>query len=303
MSLKNNGNSNENGILFNNWSNFIGITNVLNLFIYIVIVIFILFFSTNVVNIGIGHLFALFISILFISFLVYYNNEQLLDFNKNIEFKLKSLVNNNDTYQPLYLYIDADLINLFFNIKEDISIYNYDAYINSLSSADNLLRIKYDIEKKLCKSPEPPNLLKNFGEGKYNNERDEHDIKKDFLNISDYKLKDDKICDSILVNAYENYQLAEEQLKLCMNFLHSFIITIPSNPVIHRKYQKILDRAHILLKRNLDFIKNRYNEYAKKEITFHTKFIDDYDLPKAINKHTYNNNYIKNTAISNFNYF
>lgn len=257
-------------------------------FLYGVVSIAILFFLTTVVKIELGHLLAFIVVVIVIVSITAYNNERVDDFNKETEYKLKSLVDK----APEYFHLDADMINLFFNIKQDLSEYNEDAYTKAIETADNLLRIRSDFEKKLCKPPVPPNLLKNFG---YESSEE------DFLNTSNYTFKDDKKCDSILINAYENYQVAEAQLKKCMNYLHSLIISLPGVPVIHRKHEKIMDRAHILLKRNLDIIKNIYDKNLT--ITSDTKFISDYDLPKAINKHSGFSDWDNNKAISNFNFY
>lgn len=264
--------------------------------LYITIAIGILFFFTSIVKIELGHVLALFVTIIVLVSLTFKNNKSIDNFNKELEFKLKSLFDKD--VAPEYFYTDADIINLFFNIKQDMSEYNYDAYKNAVECANNVLKIKFDIERDLCKPPIVPDITKNFTPMLQNQDKD----KQDFLNVNQYDFIDDKKCKSILLNAYENYQVAEEYVKKCMNYLHSLIIIIPSEPVTHRKHEKISERLHILLKRNLDVIKLRYENSLKNGISHSTKFIDDYDNAKAYNKHT--EQFLKsNQADNNFNFY
>lgn len=236
----------------------------------------ILYFFTTVVKINPGHFMALIAIIGLYSYNTVTSISDTNDFNKTTEYRMKSLYDEPGE-TPVFLYADADIINLFYDMKQDLAVYNYKSYKSAVKCADNVLRIRIDIEKKICMSPKVPDIHKNFTPG---------DLDKDeFLNPNDYSFTDDKICDSILTNAYENYQVAEEYVKKCMNYLHSMIISIPSNPVLHRKHEQVSDRLHILLKRNLDVIKKIYNKSLEKGISHATKFISDYDLPKAYNKH------------------
>lgn len=281
-----------------------------SILLYLTISIGILFFFTSIVKIELGHLVALIITIIFLLYLTITKNENVQDFNTELEFKLNSLLDNEDP--PEYFYIDADIINLFFNIKQDFAEYNYDAYKNAILCANTLLSIRFDMERNLCSPPLVPDLKRNFkptnqiqkskGIGELNEEKE----KSDFLNVDKYDFIDDKKCNSTLLNAFENYQIAEENVKKCMNFLHSFIIIIPNVPVMHRKHEKILERVYVLLKRNLDIIKKRYDNSIKNKMSHTTKLIEDYDLPKAFNKHNENNimgTKIGNFALSNFNFY
>ena len=277
------------------------------IFSYIVISICILFFFTNIVDIELGHIISLIIILIVLLYLTVQNNENIEDFNKEIEFKLKSLLIDGST--PSHFYTDVDLIILFFSVKQDMSEYNYDSYKNAVECANNVLRIKYDIERDLCDAPFVPDIQKNFSP-MLHKDKDISDNyeeeKRDFLNIDQYDLVDDKKCKGILVNAYENYQVAEEYLKKCMNYLHSLIIVTPSDPVTDRKHEIVLERVHILLKRNLDDIKTRYYNSLKRGISHNTKFIDDYDNVKAFNKHSetnFINNSRSNGAVHNFNFY
>jgi hypothetical protein len=247
------------------------------------IAIFILFFFTSVVKIEISHLSAILVIIGIFIVKTVVKKENSEDFNTVLEYRLNSL----SDIPPDFLYMDADIINIFFNIKQDFFEYNKDTYYKALKCADIVLEIRHDMEEKLCASPEVPNLLSNWSSKDSTKYPSEFQILSNLVGSEDYDLKDDTECKSTLENAYENYQVAEEHVKKCVNYIHSYIINIPSNPVIHRKHQKIVSRLHILLKRNLDIIKDIYYSRGingKKGINHATKFIDDYDLPKAANK-------------------
>lgn len=275
-----------------------------NILLYIVLSIIILYFFTKIVKIETAHLLAVIVTVATITYLSLSDFENIIDFNTELEYKLNSLIDpdiNGEVQVPNYFYIDADLINLFYNIKQDIAEYNYDAYKNSIECANIVLQVRFEIEKDLCSPPVAPDLQSNIYPSL---PKDLNDFKEssNFMNIDQYDLYYDTKCKSILLNAYENFQLAEENVKKCMNYIHSIIITIPSEAVIHLKHKQISDRAHILLKRNLDYIKKRYNYSIKNGMTNSTRLIHDYDLPKAINKH--NGSYPStSSALSNFNFY
>lgn len=275
-----------------------GVIDKETFFFYSAISIGILFFFTSIVKIELGHVLALFVSISILLSLSIYKKQELVDFNKDFEYKLNSLLDDNEE-PPLYFYIDVDIINLFYNVRQDLSKYNYDSYKNTINCVDRVLNIKNDIEKKLCDNPKVPDIKKNFTPKlgtSLDLEKDtpeelskkEFNERNDFLNVSEYNLKSDTVCDSTLTNAYENYQIAEENTLNALNHFNSMIISLPSEPVIHSKHEKASKRLHLLLKRNLDDIKKIYDKKLKKGLGFKSNIITDYDLPKPLNK--YNDN-------------
>ncbi len=235
-----------------------------SLFLYISIAIIILYFCTSVIEVTQGHLLALILSIIIIIIVIMYKNRDTNNYNIETEYKLKSLLVNEDP--PKFFHLDADLIELFYNIKEDISVYNYNSYYNAVKAANNVLNIRNDLETKIHKGPTVPDIQKNF------------DIRSSEF-ITSYEPIDNENIEDTLENSYENFQVAEEQVILCMNHLSSLIISIPSNQVLNRKHQTVMKRVHILLKRNLDIIKDIHDK--RRIIHSGTKFIKDYDLPKA----------------------
>ncbi|HEY9704289.1 MAG TPA: hypothetical protein V6C58_17690 [Allocoleopsis sp.] len=240
-----------------------------NIFSYILVVIFVIILSTRVINVNLGHVLAVIVSILIIYVLFVFETEDVSEFNKEMQSKLDSL----DSEDTEFLHLDVNLINLFHNIKENFAKYNKKSYLNAIKSANNLLRIRNDIEKKLCPPDDPPFLLDNF----------------------EIKTEKPKTCDKILNNAYENFQVAENQTKLCINYIHSLILSVPTDNIHHSNLSKVIRRAHILLKRNLDIIFSIIEEKNYSEISYTTRYITDYDDYKP-----YDKNLSKET---NFNFY
>jgi len=251
------------------------ITNVDNntKFIYLAISVGVLYFFTTILNTTLGHLLAILVTLSIVVVMTELRNTTTAAFNSDIEAKLNNLAEK----VPEYLYLDVDLIVFFDNIKNDFYIYHRDAYSKALYFTNQLLKIRKDFEIKLCGPPIIPNLLRNF-------------------NVKTYLLSPNKECDTTLANKYENFVVAESLVKKCMNHLHSFIYTIPSEPVMHLKHKQMLDRAYILLKRNLDIIIEIYERNQNSS----DPYITDYDLPKAYNKSI---DHEPNIAGQNFNFY
>jgi len=279
-----------------NVSDIIDINDKDSIFLYLTISIVVLFFFTNVIKIQLGHILALIISIMILIFMITNKKTNVLDDNKEIEFKLNSLLDNE--IPPDFFYTDIDMINLFFNIKQDMAKYNYDVYKNAVYCTNTVLNIRYNILRNLCSNPKPPNVMKNFEPSKHINiGKVYYEDEKDFYTVDKYEFKDDKKCDSTLINAYENYQIAEEKSRKALNYMHSLVISVPVQPVFVRKHEQVVNRLHVLLKRNLDDIKKRYDEKVKKNINYKTKFINNYELPKGYE------NFDKNIVKNNFNFY
>jgi len=109
--------------------------------LYAGIIITSIFFFTQIQEIKIGHFFAILIA----TSLIYYLNDRELNdtstFNQTLMNKLNALGNNYN-----YLYLDPDMIQLFYSIKDDFGQLNADTYNSALRSVDNLLRIRSDFE-------------------------------------------------------------------------------------------------------------------------------------------------------------
>lgn len=263
-------------------------------FLYFNILIISIYIFTQIVKINNGHILALIIAVIFIFYINEENKESVDNFNINMDYKLNSLLENipstnNYINYTEFFYIDTDLINLFYNIKDDFKTYNIDSYLNAIICTNNLLHIRHDIvEKSLRLCSYPPEKNANINP---------------LLEINTSK-KEKSICEKQITieNCVEFFEIAEKQVEKALNYIHSFIYNLPSDRQIYKKHRFILSRAHILYKRNLDIIKHKCDMYNKDNINYKTKFITDYGLPKAINK--FNDDLNTSTIIKNkFNFF
>ena len=242
-----------------------------DIFFISVFSVFMFFFTTKVVKIEISHFVAIVLIVVVFTMRIQTKKQISEITNAVIEKKLSELSPGGNP--PDFFYIDADLIISFDSIKENFYRYNNDAYLQALNCAGIVLEIKNDFDKRLCD---------NNGEKSETKFLSELSIRDNLLSSEDITFDKTKPCEGILKNSYENYQVAEEHAKKCINYLHSLIYSIPSEEAIHNLFHDSLNKVHVLLKRNLDSIRNIY--YSKIKITHNTKYIDDYDLPKPFSK-------------------
>jgi hypothetical protein len=213
--------------------------------------ILILFFTTKVINANLGHFLAI---ILIVSSVSYYLSKESESFTEIMQ-KLEYLRSSRGEPDEEYLYLDSEIIELFYNIKLDLYKYNNRAFEDSLKACNNLLQLRYDSERKLTPRPKPIN----------NNINDLDELK---LSIE----PDNKF--EPLVNGYAVFEAAEIQYKLCINHLHSIVLDLPANPVLRDKINGSLAKMNVLLKRNLDIIYYAYKDSRK----IHDRDITHYDL-------------------------
>ena len=62
------------------------------------------------------------------------------NYNEELDYRLNTFIP-----RPQNLYLDANLINFFFDIRE-MKDYNQQAYINAMKEADALLKLRNDID-------------------------------------------------------------------------------------------------------------------------------------------------------------
>lgn len=248
-------------------------------FYYITFSLFVIYFFTGILNTTIGHLLALFVIGISVFLMIDYKNEESADFYKDLESKIEALSDDkNDTY---YMYMDPDTLILFWEIKIDFYEFNPLAYNEALQAANYILMCRKAIETKFCSGPVIPDLSDNFTN-----------------KLRFYEDPNEK-CDKIVSNSYATFEFAKKQYKRCINNLHSIILTLNVDPAMQFKHDQMIKRARLILKRNLDIIKNIYNKNTSlvdPQITFYDSFV-------PFNEHTEENGVNDNITDHLFNFF
>jgi hypothetical protein len=185
---------------------------------------------------------------------VYYDftkqSENTQDLNIELNYKLNSLLYEEGKRVPKYFYTEPDIILFFYSIRE-YRIYNRDSYVKAIKTADNLLRIRKELENDyIYRENEDLSSWQTFGYTKRNVK------KKNIKNLGDLD------------------ELAKTSATKSLNYLHSFAIALPSN--FKSKHQESLDRYHLIIKRITDDIYLHCKKYSNNPL-----ITQDYGRPKA----------------------
>lgn len=185
--------------------------------------------------------------------------------------KLENLLANENLPPPNFFFMDCEIILLFDSVKENLQEYNRQAFVRSINSANNVLEMVYQ------------STLNDFIDDK------RIDNVNDLQNYSLFPEKK-KYAKVNLNNLYEMLRVADDNYRLCLNYLHSFCITAPND---YTEYLKLItDKIQIRLKRNIDIIKSKIDS-DKSETNVNKKFIQDYDDFKSFSQ-------LKNDNATNF---
>jgi hypothetical protein len=219
--------------------------------LYIIILILsILFFNTAFVP-TISFLVAIVIGLTVIYYDFQISKTTVDDLNTQLHYKLASLLKEENLKQPEYLHLEPDIINFFYDIR-DFRVYNRDAYVKSIRSVDNLLRIKKELENSYIYTKLPKlNPWQNFG---YTNKA------RIMSNITNHR---------------SMFESAETLSTNAVNHIHSFIISLPPEEIYRTKHKRALHKFHILSKRIVDDILITCKKYTSDPILG-----QDYGLPK-----------------------
>jgi hypothetical protein len=121
---------------------------------YLVVFVFVMFVITRIIQPTALQLVALLIALI----VIYYRMDKRKTVTANsydeLEYRLKSLYPKPENFQ-----MDADLINLFYNIK-DFRNYNSDGYDQSLVACDNMLKLKSEVEAGVFHCKENLDVIK-----------------------------------------------------------------------------------------------------------------------------------------------
>jgi hypothetical protein len=191
-------------------------------------------------------------------FIIFYDNESnktnLENDNISLHYKLKCLLKNEKYPTPSYFYLEPDIINFFYDIR-DFRIYNRDSYLNSIRCVDNVLKLKLELENdyKYAMYPKPEGW-QNFG--------------------TPVKTK----IETNIKNHKAIMESAEKMSELAINYIHSFSVSLPGGIYID-KHKRALEKFHILMKRILDDILRECKNYSSDPMIGQS-----YGLPKPVRK-------------------
>jgi hypothetical protein len=227
-----------------------------NKLFYFAILVSSIWFFTNAFRADIKFVIAVSVAI----FIILYDNQKnkstIDNLNTGLHYKLNSLLEKENHPTPKYLYLEPDMINFFYSIR-DFRIYNRDSYLKAIKSVDDLLRIKLELEYDY-KYVEEPKLSgwQNFG------------------NKPKAKIENN------IKNHKGMFESAEVSGQNAINYIHSFAIALPEG-VYSEKHKKSLERIHILIKKVLDDILRTCKKSSSDPMLGQT-----YGLPKAHRKDT-----------------
>lgn len=228
---------------------------------YISIVIFCLWFFKDAYIPDISFIVAVVFSIA----IVYYLNEKkensIDNMNTGLHYKLVSLLKEEGKKEPDHFYLEPDMINFFYDIRE-FRIYNRDSYLKAIRHINSLLKIKKDLENDYTYVKEPQiKGWQNFGS-----------LEKARLqkNIKNHK------------GMFQNASVLSEK---AVNYLYSFAISLPSG-ILKEKHHTACEKFHILTKRILDDILHKCQNGTSDPMLG-----QDYGLPKPFRKKELNDSF------------
>jgi hypothetical protein len=193
------------------------------------VIVFVVYFFNAVYVPDISFIVAIAVAICIIMYIVDVKENDIGNLNKELHYKLVSLLQDENMKEPEYLYIYPDMINFFYDIR-DFRIYNRDSYYKAIKSTDELLRIKKELE----------NDYRYIQEGEMESWQNFGPIQKKTIanNIKNHK---------------EMFEMAEVLGQRAINYIHSFAVTLPGG-IYRKKYNKAFKKFHVLIKRVLDDI-------------------------------------------------
>lgn len=198
--------------------------------------------------------------------IIYYINTVEVTSSENLNnellFKLNFLLHEEGKPAPEYFYLEPDMINFFYKIR-DFRMYNRDAYYKAIKHTNLLLKIVSELENDYF-------YIQQYG----------YESWQMFGPVSRPNIQ------SNIKNHKELFQKAKHHAQLVINHLHSFAVTIPGG-IFRKKFNYIFKEGHILIKRILDLVLLHCKKYSKDLLIG-----EYYGLPKPMTfKNRANNNF------------
>lgn len=219
-------------------------------FVYLwIIIIFIWFFTTAYIP-TIGFIVGLVLASIYLYYKTQETKNEVDDLNLELNYKLNSLLFEEGKKPPDMFYTEPDLITFFYNIKE-YRVYNRDSYFKAIKTANNLLKLRKDLENDFIYTEEG-----------------------DIQNWQTFGHKTKSITTTNIKNYDSIMKISEEFATKSVNFLHTFSICLPPN--FKNKFLKTLDRYHLLMKRITDDIYFHCKKMSKNPLV-----TSNYGKPKG----------------------
>lgn len=220
-------------------------------FKYAFITLFVFWFFNTAYKPDLSFIVGTIVSITIIYFLMDSTEKDSTTTNNDLFLKLQVLES-----RPDFLYTEPDLINFFYSIL-DFKVYNPDSFKRCIKTANNLLKIRKEMEN-------------------------------DFFYLSGGELvswqnfgKKSKITrKSNIKNLKEMFGIAEECASKTQNYLSSFSISLPKG-VYSKRFPQAKLRYSMLIKKIMDDIYFHCKEFSTNPLT-----CQDYGLPKGYTKPT-----------------
>jgi len=211
-------------------------------------IILLIYICNNLLDISINTIFALSISCIFIYYILYKEEYEInTNLNQETEYKLNIL--NSILTKRVLIQLNGKNINK--RLITDSYLYLDPNIINLLYNVLEYNEYAPDIYFKILK---------------YTNK------------LLQIKYEIPFVLAETCIGDYYN---GKKIMKNSINFFHSMIYNIPRNKLVINKFNKLLKRFHILLKRILDYIKDICEKKNKEAgMTIYTRFIQNHDGPE-----------------------
>jgi hypothetical protein len=223
-------------------------------FYYLIVIVASFWFFNTAYKPQLSFVVAVIVAVVYI----YYHNDKTTgdvnELNQQLHYRLNTILRDEKKQPPKYFYREPDVINFFYSIR-DYRIYNRDSYLKAVNATDNLLMIDENLSHDYVYTEKGKlEEWQNFGYIRADKQK---------TNIQNYR---------------ELFELAESLGTKAVNYMYSFVISLPS-PIYQDKFQDSAERFHVIIKRILDGILRHCKKYSRDPMIGQT-----YGLPKPYHK-------------------
>ena len=141
--------------MFGNWYSFLNKIKPNEWLEYGVVLVFVMFLITRIVQPSALQIIGLIIAIIVIYYRIDKRTTIIQDSYDELEFRLKTLFP-----KPQNFHMDADIINVFYNIR-DMRKFHSESYDTSLVAVDNMLKIVSEMQGGVYHCKENLDIVRN----------------------------------------------------------------------------------------------------------------------------------------------